>query len=187
MASRRRRRAGISVEGTQGRRVQTGARRDEERQLGLVAQDRRRGVDLAVADAVQHGMAQLHVLVAVHGSTQRDFLVGAAREVAVAHRVHALLGGDAQILDGRRLLDAAAAGGVQDLHHRGMHGSTGRSNDVEHTRDELLPPALAALLRGRGLGHGLLALRLELGGARARVFDFYFEGRGRLGRGRGEG
>jgi hypothetical protein len=53
-------------------------------------------------------MAQLHVLVAVHGPTQRDFLVGAAGEVAVAHRVHALLGGDAQILDGRRLLDAAA-------------------------------------------------------------------------------
>ena len=58
--------------------------------------------------------------------------------------------------------------------------------NIQDTRDELLPPALAALLRGRGLGHGLLALLLELGGARARVFDLYFEGRGRFGCGRGE-
>ena len=81
-------------------------------------------------NTVQHGMAQLDVLVAVYRSAQRDLFIGAAGQVTVAHGVHPLLGRDAQILDGRRLLHAAAGRRVQDLHDGGVHGGAGRSNHI---------------------------------------------------------
>ena len=81
-------------------------------------------------NTVQHGMAQLDVLEAVHASTQRHLFIGTTGKVAVAHGVHPLLGRDAQILDGRRLLNAASRRSIQDLHDRRVDRGAGRADHI---------------------------------------------------------
>merc|ERR1719258_670459 len=78
-----------------------------------MSEDRGRRIHLPMPNTMQHGVSELDVLVAVYRSTQRHLFVGAAGQVAVAHGVHAFLGGNPQVLDGRRLLHAAATGSVQ--------------------------------------------------------------------------
>ena len=137
------------------------ARRDEERELRLVAEDGGPHVHVVVADAVEDGVAQLDVVERGDRAAQRPLRVGAAREVAVHHRVRAPLGDRLEVVDVDGVAHAALVRRVEDRHDRRRERRGDRADRVDDAAHRLLPRVLAAL--------HLVGRLLHLRGARARA------------------